>query len=73
MRKWFKENPIIKYLRLLVLESISDPLNWCLIIVNNFFIPFCDTFDIPGNALKNITPIKIHNIDLKKVFFIKNE
>ena len=33
-------------------------INWCFIIVNNFFIPFCYTFNIPVNALKNFTIIK---------------
>ena len=41
------------------MESVSDTSNWWFIIVNNFLIPFCDTFNIPGNALKDITPIYI--------------
>ena len=48
------------------MESIKDSSNWFFIIVNNFFIPLCDTLDIPGIALKNITPIKMDNIALKK-------
>ena len=50
------------------MESITHSSNWCFIIVNNFFKPFCDTLDIPGNALKNITPFKMDNIGLKKKY-----
>ena len=51
-KKCFKEKSYIKIAMITLFKIYLIPQNWCFIIVNNFFKPFCDICDVLGNGLK---------------------